>query len=163
MTYKGPGVKRNYAWPLMVDSMVDLHANRQGTVHAYYKGPGQGDASLCGRGTHDGTSRTLSDTRMCRSCESILINIGPTWTPGDNPPKQPKKAVPVANDTPRWWYQPYEHPKHKVLDHAHVWCDEHCEIHPARPDSYQEGNEACCPTNWRPVYIGSDDPTEDFG
>ena len=147
-------MSRNYAWPLAVDALVDLHANRQGTVHAYAKGPGQGDASLCGRGTHDGTFRTLADTRMCRSCERILMDVDV---------KPPKKAVPVANDTPRWWYQPYEHPKHKVLAHAYVWCDEHCDIHAATPDTYQEGNEGCAPLNWRPVFIGSDDPTEDFG
>lgn len=66
------------------------------------------------------------------------------------------------SDVPRWWYQPYKHPEHKVLTHCWVWCDEHCTIHEADADIYQDGSENCRPMNWRPIYVGTDDPTEDF-
>ena len=44
------------------------------------------------------------------------------------------------SDVPRWWYQPYKHPEHKVLTHCWVWCDEHCTIHEADADIYQDGS-----------------------
>ena len=45
---------------------------------------------------------------------------------------------------------------------SYVWCDSHCQIHPKAQDYFQDDSEFCNPENWRPVYVQSDDPNEDF-
>jgi hypothetical protein len=52
--------------------------------------------------------------------------------------------------------------KHRVRAREYAWCDAHGAVHPAQTDYYEEGHVYCEPSNWRRVYIESDDKTETF-
>jgi hypothetical protein len=51
---------------------------------------------------------------------------------------------------------------YKVKAEGYVWCDAHCEIHGKRINFYDDDTEFCDPENWRPVFVQSDDPNEEF-
>jgi hypothetical protein len=50
---------------------------------------------------------------------------------------------------------------YKVKARNYVWCDVHGAVHQKEADYYQD-DPNCLPENWRPVFVQSDDPNEDF-
>ena len=64
---------------------------------------------------------------------------------------------------PQWW-KPRKFPTWATTVMADHWvyCDEHCTLHEAHEDLYQEGNERCNEENWRPVFVATDEADEEF-
>ena len=52
---------------------------------------------------------------------------------------------------------------YKVKAESYVWCDFHCDLHDKKINFYDvDGDSDCNPENWRPVFVQSSDPNENF-
>ena len=109
----------------------------------------------------------MSHCGLCESGMSCPVHDTVNMSTGKRTKPAKRKPDAVMGDAkgsvPTWWNpKPFPSYAHIVMANDYVYCDAHCEVHGAKEDWYGEHNDRCQPEEWRPLFVATNDPDEEF-